>query len=79
MKYKLSLKKFGDVLEHENVSVDPEWGISDVLNIVNAHNSGWMNAEEHVWTGTKDSYCYVPESAPALIWEEIYDTEEVKV
>lgn len=71
MKYRLFIKKFGDVGEDENVSVDPDWKLEDIIGIATAHNSGYMNASEHVWMGIKDSYCYVPDSAPALVWEEI--------
>lgn len=69
-KYRLIVKKFGDVTDDEICSVDPAWSLGDVIGFANSHNSGTFDAIKFIWFGYKDSYCFVPENAPALVWIE---------
>lgn len=69
--YELSVKIFKDVHDHEKISADPSWTLTQVDSLVRLHNSGAINLTNILSIGSKDCYMLTPINTPVIVWRKI--------
>lgn len=69
--YKYSIKRLGDCIDSDIISVDETYTIQGVASMILAHNSGLLDISEECWFGNKESYQFAPDTAIAIVREDL--------
>lgn len=71
IRYELSIKIFKEVEDHEKITADSSWTLSQVKSLVDLHNSGAINLANILSIGSKDCYMLTPINTPVIVWRKI--------